>query len=231
MKKSPRKSHRQRALRKAFPVVWKVSAISAIAAGVGFSMLGPARYSAIATELLPGLSFGKKTTTDERAQANLPSQLYHFSMSITGGQATVPGLADYRRFEVVLTTKHIAEDSGPRVILRLQQAGGYQPVYEYTQPLTNDEFSGLWQQLRTLEAAQLVNSSPYTEDQDSAAGRIAIAPTPSATYQFEFKDGVYDYPNSFEVHAPEQLIDQRYQALRNVMLGLVAERFGDVLEQ
>lgn len=213
--------HRQ----KAALIALKLSAVAAAAISVGIVVMGAERYSAIATDALPKLSSGTKVDTD--LPTKILEQGQHVSMSIVGGHATLPALSQYQRVEVELFFR----GSEPSAILRLQKSGRRQPMQEYSKALSKAEFAHVWQQLQTLEAAQLTDLSPYTEDLEKAASRIAIAPTPSATYQFRFKDGVYDYPNSFEVHAPEQLSDRRYQAMRDVMFVAMAQQFGDVLSQ
>lgn len=221
------KKRRYRKVRKRFAyAALKAIGIIAVSLATGLSVLGVERYSAIAAEMLPKLTLN--TAADSEPT---PVQRVHlFSMMVVGGRSTIPALAPYQLVEMEL----LAKDGEPSVVLRLQENGRNQPIQEYERAISEAYFSQSWQHLQDLEVAQLTDLSPYTEQVMAAkqsSRRLVSAPIASATYRFQFKDGLYDYPNSFEVHGPEQLEDGRYMGVRNLAFTVLADSFGDVLSQ
>lgn len=200
----------------------KTAGILVIASAVGISVAGPERSGAIAAEMLPKFSLNK-VVADTPTPAE--QRVHHFSMSVVSGRSTIPALAPYQKVEVEIVAKGVE----PLVILHLQKTGRHEPVQSHERAVSEVYFSEIWQRLRDLETAQLTDLSPYTENLDKADHLLSSFNTASATYRFQFKDGVYDYPNSFEVHAPEHLKDSRYQALRDLAFLVLDQSFGDVL--
>lgn len=97
----------------------------------------------------------------------------------------------------------------------------------YETAVSAAEFVDFWVRLRELEVEQLTNLSPSTENIGSTHSLAKIKTTASSRYRFKFQDGLEDYPNSFDVYAPEELQDTRYQALRELSEAFVLETFGE----
>jgi len=238
MKKRSKKRRYEKARLRWTLAMLKVVGIVAVSSALGLSVLGSERYSAIfsgmgsaiASEVLPGFNLSAAA----ESEASSVQRVHQLSMSVVGGRSTIPALAQYQRVEMEL----LAKGAEPSVMLRLQEKGRNQPIQEYERAVSEAYFSQVWQQLRDLETAQLTNLSPYTEQitanefgNKSDSLSLVAKTTASATYRFQFKDGLHDYPNSFEVHAPEQLKDTRYKGVRDLAFTVLADSFGDVLSQ
>ena len=219
-------SQYRRPYRRIVHAALKIAGIIVVSSAVGLRVQGEERYSAFASEVLPNFSLSNAA----KAEASQVQRVHHFSMTIVGGRSTISSLAQYQRVEMELSAKGAA----PSVVLRLQKNGRDQPVQEYERAVSEDYFSHFRQNLRDLEIAQLTDLSPYSE-QITTGKQVSLSlvstPAASATYRFQFKDGLYDYPNSFEVHAPDQLEDTRYQGVRDLAFVVLTESFGDVLSQ
>ncbi len=214
----------------------KVIGIAVLAMVAGLSALGLERYGAIASEVLPAFNLSAKDfsakdlsaeslSTEVERDASVMPHVHHFAMAVVGGRSTLPELAQYQLVEMEL----LAKGGEPSVVLRLQRTGREQPVQEYERAVSEAYFSDVWRRLQDLEVAQLTNLSPYTEQittYKTVSRRLV-----SATYRFQFKDGLYDYPNSFEVHAPEQLEDTRYRDVRDLSFVVLSQNFGDLFGQ
>ncbi|MGD1865153.1 MAG: hypothetical protein ACFB0D_11415 [Phormidesmis sp.] len=221
-----KKRQSKRARKRVLYSVLKATGIVVVSGVVGLSVLGLERYSAIASEVLPRFNLSAAA----EVEASPVQRVHHFAMTIVGGRSTIPGLAQYQLVEMEL----LAKGAEPSVVLRLQKNGRNQPVQEYERAVSEAYFSQIWQNLRDLEIAQLTDLSPYTEKvmtSKPVSSSLTAAPKASATYRFQFKDGLYDYPNSFEVHAPEQLEDFRYEGVRDLGFSVLADSFSDVLTQ
>ncbi len=121
-----------------------------------------------------------------------------------------------------------------KAFLQVQKASEDAAVRQYERNLDAESFAKFWQVLRELEVAQLTDLSPYSENLDQrSVGSISAALVPKAphslTYRFQFQDGIHDYPNSFEVYAPDSLKDVRYQKLRDLTDTFVQDTFGEVV--
>ncbi|MEL6901333.1 MAG: hypothetical protein AAFP07_10310 [Cyanobacteria bacterium J06606_4] len=203
------------------PVVKSLGLFS-VALSLGLTVFGPEGYSAIASEVLPKFSLSAEADADK----SVP-RVHQFGMSVVGGRSTTEALTKYKIFETTL----IDQDGQIKATLRLQAVGQNQPIKEFETTVSEARFVALWQQIRDLETAQLTNISPYTENLEEGPIRIVERNISSATYGFHFKDGVYDYPNSFEVYAPEHLEDDRYQNLKMLSLSFAQEVFADQLAE
>lgn len=184
---------------------------SVLAIGVA----GIGRYSAFASELLPNLPIPRSVF----AKSDSDNQLYHFSVEVVGSQISRSAAARYKVFEMEL----ISQSGETTATLRLQGPEEGAELKTYRQPVDDEQFTYLWKQLRELEAEQLTDLSPYTERLGEA--RPAKRVSGSATYRFKFQDGLHDYPNSFEVYAPEHLEDRRYEALTRLAMAFTADVF------
>ena len=229
--KRPPRTRKQLALQLAVQFLVKTTTLVGLAGIVGFSVGGPEKSRKLTAEVLP--KFSLKAALEEVSIAQNTSiqqpatqqRVHHFSMTIIGGRSTIPAMSGYQRVEAEI----VAKDAEPKVILRLQEIGRNQPIHEFERDVSEAYFSNIWQQLRELEVAQLTDLSPFTEHiNDETNPRPKFSDT-SATYRFHFKDGVYDYPNSFEVHAPEHLEDKRYQQLSALTYLVLADSFGELL--
>ncbi|MEM6451697.1 MAG: hypothetical protein AAF703_15425 [Cyanobacteria bacterium P01_D01_bin.105] len=176
-----------------------------------------------------------------------PDGLYRFSMEIVGVSSA------YKVFSLEVVARGASANANHKssteiginaqAILTVQKKDGG-PVREYTKTLDAASFGPFWQDLRRLEVAQLINLSPQTEmfslqwnssDSDKYARQIQPKVTaysepkaePSSTYRFTFQDGLYDYPNSFEVYAPDALEDARYRDLRDLTHYFTEETFAE----
>lgn len=209
-------------------VVGPMVALFALAAVVGTAIASREGYGAAASELLPNFSSLAASSTASFITSDNDTQqprLRHFGMSLVNGRSAEPMLSDYQLFELAV----MAEGNSVKATLGLQKLGNNQPVKRYERTISEKQFAELWPQLQALEVAQLTNLSPYTEDLENTTRLLRDRTNTSDTYSFYFKDGVYDYPNSFEVYAPESLKDTRYQDLKLVSLGFTEATFGDVL--
>lgn len=224
----PRKSRRRKKAVSVSPAV-KISGVLAVMAIVGLGVAGLKQYGAIAAEVRQNL--GLTALADSVAQVALPPHEeprdYRFSMALVGGRVNIPELARYQRVEVEM----VAKGSRSSVSLLLQKAGRNQPLQTFERVVSADYFTQVWQALRDEEISQLTNLSPHTEDLGEWESRLSTFKASAATYSVYFKDGVYDYPNSFEVHAPEHLKDVRYQSVRDLGLQVIKQRFGDVISR
>lgn len=178
--------------------VFKASGILMTATVTGLSVIGPEKYGAIAAEVRQNFSLSAEAQVPA-SQAEKEQRIHQFSMAVVGGRSNIPELAKYQRVEAEI----VARGTKASVILRVQKIGRNQPIEEYERAISEAYFSQVWQDLRDLEIAQLTNLSPYTEDLMTAVNGRTTFEENSSTYNFHFKDGIYDYPNSFEVHAPE----------------------------
>ncbi|MEL6158993.1 MAG: hypothetical protein AAFQ40_01285 [Cyanobacteria bacterium J06623_5] len=203
------------------PVV-KSLGLFVVALSLGLTVFGPEGYSAIASEVLPKFSLSAEADGEKAVP-----RVHQFSMSVVGGRSTTEALTKYKIFETTLTD----QDGEIKATLRLQATGQNQPIKEFESAVSEAQFVALWQQIRDLEVAQLTDVSPYTENLDEGPVRLVERNISSATYGFHFKDGVYDYPNSFEVYAPEHLEDSRYQSLKMLSLSFAQEIFGGQLSE
>lgn len=206
-------------------IVGSLVALLALVAVVGTAIASRGGYGAAASELLPNFSSRTQSPTASGNDAQQQPRLRHFGMSLVNGRSAEPMLSDYQLFELAI----MADGSSVKATLALQKLGDDQPTQRYERTISEEQFMALWPRLQALEVAQLTNLSPYTEDLENATRLLRDRTNESDTYSFYFKDGVYDYPNSFEVYAPESLKDTRYQDLKLVSLGFAAVTFGDVL--
>ncbi|MEO0768732.1 MAG: hypothetical protein AAFY72_04755 [Cyanobacteria bacterium J06649_4] len=212
------------------PLVAKAILCFVIASVLGLLVVGFESYSALATPeqkklaagMLPKISLGadSEETVEDKA-----TRLHQFGMTLSSGRSTTPILSKYQTFETTLDV----QGTTLTATLRVQNLGKEQPVKVYEREVSEAQFTAMWQALRDLETAQLTNLSPYTENLEEAPNRLTTRFESSATYSFYFKDGVYDYPNSFEVYAPEVLKDGRYESLKVLSLEFAQEVFPDVL--
>ncbi len=190
--------------------------------------MGLARYNAKASEALLGLSVLDSAV----AKNEQISQQYKFSMEMTNLASR------YRAFSFEV----VSQNSKTKAVLSVQRRNGEAAVETYGKDIDEETFVAFWQALRELEVAQLTNLSPYTENlalQHESQKEDAINRPPSnvvpntvksaATYRFQFQDGRYDYPNSFEVYAPEAIADARYKALQDVATLFVENAFAEEL--
>jgi hypothetical protein len=193
------------------------------------TMGGLLRYSARASEevsegvlggALPTLSAAKSLLFGEITA----DELYKFSMEQVGRQSGY----------VVFNVSVVEQGGEAKAFLQVQKTHHDGAVKQYEKNLDAESFAKFWQALRELEVAQLSDLSPYSENLNQLSrGSLSSAAIPkvphSATYRFQFQDGVYDYPNSFEVYAPDLLKDLRYQKLRDLTNSFVQETFSEVL--
>ena len=182
---------------------------------LALGVTGIDRYSAFASEVLPNFPIPKSVF----AKSDENDQRYHFSMEVVGNRASRSAVAAYKVFEMDLTSQ-----SGETVaMLRLQGREEGDDLKTYQKSVSDEQFVRLWRLLRELDAEQLTDLSPYTErlGEAEATKRVSGA----ATYRFKFQDGLYDYPNSFEVYAPEHLEDDRYDALARLAMTFTVEVF------
>lgn len=206
-------------------IVGSLVALLALVAVVGTAIASRESYVATASELLPNFSSRTASPTASGNDTQQQPRLRHFSMSLVNRRSVEPMLSDYQLFELAV----MADGGSVKATLALQKVGDHQPVQRYERIIPEEQFVALWTQLQALEAAQLTNLSPYTEDLENTTRLLRDRTNTSDTYSFYFKDGVYDYPNSFEVYAPESLKDTRYQNLKLVSLGFAEATFSDVL--
>lgn len=194
---------------------YKTAGLLALASAFGFAVVGVTRYNAKASEILPRLSIAN--LTNRKADAN---QLRIFSVEIYGGQS---------RYEI-FEAEFVDRGGDVSAVLTVKKAGRDERVETYEKTVDDASFEKLWLSLRSLEVAQLTDLSPSTESigeksepffQGSGASRMVA----SASYGFKFQDGLRDYPNSFEVYAPERLQDRRYQALRDLSVAFIEDVF------
>lgn len=227
-----------------------------VAAAIGLGLVSLLRYSADASAsfaaTLPEASnieasslriSSTKTGASGELQEDFMSALepdgrYRFSMDIVGASSSY----------AVFSLDVVAQGTDAEVTLRVQKKRGG-PIKEYEKSLNEESFRPFWHSLRMLEVAQLTNLSPQTEsfalsldnpdskrsDFDSwkQTGTVLAQPTVNVpklelatTYRFTFQDGIYDYPNSFEVYAPDALVDTRYQHLKDLAHRFAEETFG-----
>ena len=213
-------------------------------AAVGFGLFSALRYKAKASEFVtpPLVSRTVDTPPKEilRKEA-LISEIeagdrYRFSMVKVGG------LSQYEVYELDIT----AQGTDAQAQLRIKERNGTVENHEKT--LDAESFKAFWTTLRRLETAQLTDLSPYTEvfTQNLDSPKLTVAAAvktddqqtayrmpsikSSATYRFTFQDGRHDYPNSFEVHAPEALEDTRYRQLKNATHRFVNGTFDEVFD-
>ncbi|MFK8186490.1 MAG: hypothetical protein AB8B99_24190 [Phormidesmis sp.] len=213
-------------------------------AAVGLGLVSLLRYNAKA-ESLAVLDIDASKTESSAAlnqdfmSAIDPDGIYRFSMDIVGGSS------EYSVFSLEV----VARGLDAQATLKVQdKTGGSVEVYE--QVLDEEKLRIFWRNLRSLEVAQLTNLSPQTEifaltldeldskysdveaavqlklAQSQAAAPNAPKNTSSAIYRFTFQDGLYDYPNSFEVYAPNALQDARYRNLKDLAHRFADETFG-----
>ena len=204
------------------------------AAAVIFSLASVLRYSAKASEFLTASSEAMalvKTVEKDVLNEIAPDSVYRFSMSVVGAASA------YDLFELEI----VADGLAATAILRSQLRNDSLQTYE--QMLDEGAFITFWKSLRSLETAQLSDLSPHTEAfllslnksgvvnyaaleakqtamrEQSSEAAMAIA------YRFTFQDGLHDYPNSFEVYAPDALEDSRYLQLKNLAVQFAKETF------
>ncbi|MEM9087371.1 MAG: hypothetical protein AAGC93_01380 [Cyanobacteria bacterium P01_F01_bin.53] len=185
-----------------------------VTASVGSIAIALDHYKAQASDTLPDLSI-TRTLMRREPKAD---RLHVFSMEIFGGRSR------YEVFEAELT------DRGGEIkaTLRVKKTGQDTVVREYTETVTEASFELLWYKLLALDIAQLTDLSPATENIGEETSVKPARPTvASATYGFKFQNGLHDYPNSFEVYAPDALEDKRYSKLRDVATEFVIETFGE----
>lgn len=198
----------------------KAGSLLVLAFAAGITVFGLIRYSAKASELLPGISAARAFLS----QSDRTDELYQFSMERVGTRL------EYQLYEVEVV--HAAGVA--KIRLQLQKPGKGAAVKTYEQVVSETRFIEFWQALRKLETAQLTNLSPSTENlgqtSRQTASRTKRAPVTAETYRFKFQDGLEDYPNSFEVYAPEALEDSRYRQIRDLTEGFVKKTFGDSIE-
>jgi hypothetical protein len=182
-----------------------------VASALGLTVVGLLRYNATASDSLT-LSGAKALLFGDKAE----DELYTFSMEQVGTQSS------YSVFKVSVVKQGVEA----KAFLQVQKAGRDVAVRQYEKKLDPESFAKFWQALRELEAAQLTNLSPYTENLDQLSEGSATRVPASMAYHFNFQDGVHDYPNSFEVYAPDSLKDTRYRQLRDVTAYFAQETFG-----
>lgn len=200
------------------------------AAAVVFSLVSVLRYNAKASEFLTE-PVESRSLEESFMSAIEPDGLYQFSMSVVGVSF------EYEVFELEL----VARGLDAKAVLRLKERNGL--LQEYERSIDEAAFRPFWRSLRSLEVAQLSDLSPHTEafilsldsagEKNYTASEVKQTATyyeapdvvPSATYRFVFQDGLYDYPNSFEVYAPGALEDTRYYKLRDLAIRFAEETF------
>jgi hypothetical protein len=189
----------------------KATRLCLVASALGLTVVGLLRYNATASDSLT-LSAAKALFFGEKAK----DELYAFSMEQVGTQSS------YTVFKVSVVKQGVEA----KAFLQVQKANHDVAVRQYEKNLDPESFAKFWQALRELEAAQLTNLSPYTENLDPLSESSTTRVPASMTYRFIFQDGVHDYPNSFEVYAPDSLKDTRYRQLRDVTAYFAQETFG-----
>lgn len=197
---------------------FKAFGLLLVTSSLGVAVVGFARYNAKASEVLPKLSIPRSIT----AKKSEAERLHLFSMEIVGGQS------HYDIFE----TELVDRGGEIKAILRIQKSGQDTEAREYEKVIEEETFVTFWKALRDLEVAQLTNLSPSTENigEDVATPVFRTTrTTASATYGFKFQDGLYDYPNSFKVYAPDELQDTRYRKLRDLTEAFVSDIFDEVV--
>ena len=185
-----------------------------VTASVGSIAVALDHYKAQASDTLPDLSI-TRTLMRREPKAD---RLHVFSMEIFGGKSR------YEIFEAELTDR----GGDIKATLRVKKTGQDIIVREYTETVSETSFERLWSELRALDVEQLTDLSPSTENigEETTSSPVRLAEA-SATYGFKFQDGLHDYPNSFEVYAPEALEDTRYRKLRDLANDFVIETFGE----
>lgn len=206
----------------------KVVGLFLVASALGITVVGLARYNAKASEATPGIT-ALASTTSKSKQIN---ELYRFSMEMNNVQSR------YRVFSFEI----VSQNGKSKAVLSLQKRAGDSAVKTYRKDIDEETFVAFWQALRELEVAQLTNLSPYTENlsqtepqtksptENESLYRSPGTLKSAGTYRFQFQDGLYDYPNSFEVYAPEAISDARYKALQGLTMLFVEEAFEEALE-
>lgn len=221
-----------------FKATGKAVGLSLTIAAVGLGLFSVLRYSAKASEFL-GISAESVAVEDSFMSAIEDDGLYRLSMNVVGAAS------EYEIFEVEIAARGL----DAQATLRIKARAG--ELQEYEKALDEATFRQFWRSVRELEVAQLSDLSPHTEafarridaeankryqtgdkarseTEDALSQQAYDVPKveSSATYRFTFQDGLYDYPNSFEVYAPDALEDARYRDLRDVTKQFVDEVFG-----
>jgi len=201
------------------PSFFKAVGIFTVASAVGIAVV------AKAADVLPSFSISlsepRKAFVDELSQeafdqAN-PSQVRLFSMEVLNDAS----LAE--NFEISL----VERGGEIKATLLTKPINLDDDVKTYETTVAAMTFAEFWVRLRELEVGQLTNLSPSTENMGRSKRIPSVRVKDSSSYRFKFQDGLEDYPNSFDVYAPEALQDARYRQLRDLTEAFVLETFGD----
>jgi hypothetical protein len=220
----------------------KTIGVFMLASALGIAVIGLARYSATASELMPRRSMAQIIFGLTPAH----QELYKFSMAVSDVQiAKQSSPSPYQPFLLEV----VSHNGETKAILQLQKSGQDPTPRRYEKNLDPETFAQFLQALRQLEVGQLTDLSPYSEvaigqlstpstsaqpnpqANSQANSQASTQPATTETYHFTFQDGLKDYPNSFEVYAPEALEDTRYKALRDLTIRFALTHFGPVLAQ